>query len=107
MNDPKLDEILMLFMAKINQLYENDEIEVLDEQEAVYFWLALGRFLGIDALLPNMKLIVSNDINDLKRVVAFVASPSSDIVKKMSDEKVLTDLDIEKALFDLENRKGH
>ena len=100
----RLEMVLYSFLAKANSYLEDDEIEIHNEEDTVYMWLALGKFIGIDALFPHMKMVLSSDIHDVKRVVALLASPSKEVIDKASDDRVITDEVIERLLTDLENK---
>jgi len=99
-----LEKILYAFLAKVNNYQERSEIIIDNEEDTLYLWLALGKYLGIDAIFSNIKVVVSEDLSDIRRIVAMVASPSKEIIEKVTDARVITDELIEKYLVELENK---
>lgn len=99
-----LERILYTFLAKVNNFQERDEIIIDNEEDTLYLWLALGKYLGIDAIFSNIKVVVSEDMSDFRRIVALVASPCKEIIEAVSDPKVITDELVEKCLSEIENK---
>lgn len=103
-DNDKLDQVLYAFLDKVNRYQEDNEIDISNEEESLYLWMALGKFLGIEHILTHMKMVVSDDINDIRRVIALIGAPSKEILDKLGDPALLPDELIEKCLYELENK---
>jgi uncharacterized sodium:solute symporter family permease YidK len=104
MDNDKLDSILYTFLDRVNKYQEDNEIDISNEEESLYLWMAIGKFLGIEHILSHMKMVISDDINGIKRVIALIGTPSKDILDKIGDPNILPDELIKKCLYELENK---
>tara|TARA_Y100000591_G_C21768211_1_gene664058 strand:+ start:798 stop:1118 length:321 start_codon:yes stop_codon:yes gene_type:complete len=64
-------------------------------KELIHLWVNIGRKMGVDCIVPHLKVILYEHEEDnapIKSVVGIIASPSFDVVEHLSSEEVFTEM---------------
>jgi len=97
-------EIIKLF----NQVLENISEQAQSPIELVHLWVNIGRKMGVEAIIPHLKVILyehEEDEDSVKTVVGVIASPSSDVVEHLSSEEIFTEMICNSSVLALKRMK--
>ena len=87
----------MFFMALEEMGKECKSVEDL-----MMVWINIGKKLGVDLVIPHLKVIQIKDSYDKNRVVAIVGSKSEEVMEHLASEDCFDDDQIDKCLEILE-----
>ena len=89
-NDSELN-----YIKAFTQALENISKQAQNPIELVHLWVNIGRKMGIESVIPHLKVILydhEEDEGSVKTVVGVIASPSSDVVEHLSSEEIFTEM---------------
>ena len=84
-------EYIEVFTQALRKIAQQAESPV----ELVHLWVNLGRRMGIESIVPHLKVILYEHEEEeqlIKSVVGIIASPSSDVVEHLSSEDIFTEM---------------
>ena len=55
-------------------------------------WFSLGNHIGIDNIIPHLKVIQYENDDQERLIVGLIGSPSEDVVEHLSSESVFTEM---------------
>jgi|TARA_B100001093_G_C26299575_1_gene788779 hypothetical protein len=71
-------------------------------EDLMMVWINIGKKLGVDLVIPHLKVIQIKDSYDEKRIVAIVGSKSEDVMEHLASEECFGNDQIDKCLSIIE-----
>lgn len=94
-------DIAEIFYASLTLVAEQAQ----SPSDLLKVWISLGKRIGIDEIIPHLKVVLYESEEGGRNIVGIVGAPSEDVVTHLSSEKVFNEMLCQASVRALEEMK--
>lgn len=87
-SDEKDLDIAEMFYASLALVAD----QATSPSDLLKVWISLGKHIGLEDIIPHLKVVLYEDGDGEKNIVGVIASPSEDVVNHLSSENVFNEM---------------